>query len=432
MPLDNDAIDELKSLIAVSRKRDLNFGLCLGKKPEDTALVMHRIKGPEMLQRSAKKMDGVLPAKSSFGTLRTKGKIVTLSCQSDPPQGGAKRLRIFFREINLPMRVILLGPDGAVFEEDGEEEDNAPEAVAATDPNQAKWEAARSQAEPKILAFLKAGEGDVSKVRAAWSYACGNADEGDYLGALKVLTRLLKLLTAAGPTPEVAEAPAQTAPVDPAAKATITELLKTLKQDLARMENASGPEVDALKARFAEGVSAAKSGDFASAQAILLDCTDLSAAASRALRTQEAAAAVPEGKVAAIVSKFEAQIAQWRTGRLRSIAGLGALITKLKRSDDDELHQIAQRIDTLRKDLPDALEASLTQFTSALARADLETAKSAKSAALGQVAQAAAFLKDNRRELGLCEANPFDDVDVEVLAPLSQALTEINGSLRRL
>ena len=45
MPLDQNQLDELKSELNVARKRDLNFVICLGKKPDATVMKTHRIKG---------------------------------------------------------------------------------------------------------------------------------------------------------------------------------------------------------------------------------------------------------------------------------------------------------------------------------------------------------------------------------------------------
>ena len=55
MPLDADQTAELKQLIGVSRKRALNFGICLGSTPESTVLVLHRQRSSDVLMREAKK-----------------------------------------------------------------------------------------------------------------------------------------------------------------------------------------------------------------------------------------------------------------------------------------------------------------------------------------------------------------------------------------
>ena len=47
--LDKDAIKNLRSDIAEARKREVNFGVCLGKKPDSTVLMTHKSRSAEML-----------------------------------------------------------------------------------------------------------------------------------------------------------------------------------------------------------------------------------------------------------------------------------------------------------------------------------------------------------------------------------------------
>jgi hypothetical protein len=131
MPLDDAAVSELKSLIAFSRRGPVNFGLCLGGKPEDTALVLHRLRSPEVLMREAKKAGGT--PKVTCGTVETAGKIIRLSCLEDPPPGCAKRLRLFLRNIvKLNFKVTVANAAGDILEEDADPDD-LDEAAAEPD-----------------------------------------------------------------------------------------------------------------------------------------------------------------------------------------------------------------------------------------------------------------------------------------------------------
>lgn len=195
MALDAPSAEEVQGLIAVSRKRALAFGLCLGKKPDGTVLIMHRIKSPEILMKQAKKAGE--SAKIACGQIETKGKKVLLSCEKDPPGTMAKHLKRYLKSIGMAMSVVIIGPDGTVLEQEVDEDDQgdlAQEAGNDVDPNQAKWEKASGQLEPQINAALSSGKGDATKLRAAWNYAQENAAEGDYASALKVLARLMPML----------------------------------------------------------------------------------------------------------------------------------------------------------------------------------------------------------------------------------------------
>ncbi|MFV2034676.1 MAG: hypothetical protein ACC631_06150, partial [Halocynthiibacter sp.] len=81
MAQDVPTAEETKALLAVSRKRALAFGLCLGKKPDASVMILHRNKSPEILMRMAKKA-GETP-KVTCGKIETKGKKVKLDCTHD-------------------------------------------------------------------------------------------------------------------------------------------------------------------------------------------------------------------------------------------------------------------------------------------------------------------------------------------------------------
>ncbi len=123
---------ELKALIALSKRRALNFGLCLGSKPEETVFVIDRRLAPEKLGREAKKI-AKMP-KPFFGTLQTEQKTLMLTCLSDPPSGAARRTRAYLATVGLKMKVVLLDTSGGMLEATEDDEDDSPaqgEAPAA-------------------------------------------------------------------------------------------------------------------------------------------------------------------------------------------------------------------------------------------------------------------------------------------------------------
>jgi len=83
MALSKDEKDEFKSQLVKTRKAALNFGLSLASKPEDTVLIIHKVKKAEILQREAKKAAG--SPKVACGLIESKGKLITLTCVEAPP-----------------------------------------------------------------------------------------------------------------------------------------------------------------------------------------------------------------------------------------------------------------------------------------------------------------------------------------------------------
>lgn len=190
--------DEIKSLIGVSRKRALNFGLCLGKKPDTSVILMHRMKSPDVLGRQAKQAGET--NKVTYGTLETKGKKLYLTLEADMPAGLAQHGRKFFGSLGIKLSIVVLDSSGNTLESDLDDDDTGDESAADTgnevDPNAAKWAAAKDQFEPRVNATLSSDQGDTSKLRTAWQYAISAADEGDYVTALKVLKGIAPLLVA--------------------------------------------------------------------------------------------------------------------------------------------------------------------------------------------------------------------------------------------
>lgn len=191
MPLDQSVMDELKDSVAVARKRELAFGLCIGKSAETTLLVCHKTKDPETLGRQAKK-DGET-SKVTFGMMKVEGKNLNLSCQGDIPAGIARKTREMLKLANLNLKVRVLDPTGNAVEEDGDEEQDGEEQggeepVAAADPLAEEWAAAKSDTRERIKAVSTLPE--ARSLVADFQTAVGLADNGDLRGALNALETL--------------------------------------------------------------------------------------------------------------------------------------------------------------------------------------------------------------------------------------------------
>ncbi len=124
MPMSPEEKDDLKAQLAASRKKTLNFGLCVSTKPEECAMLIHRTKAPEILAKKARKIGG--SAKITHGLVDSKGKLVMLTCFEEPPAGSIKRLKAFFKLVTGDMmKVQLLDPNGGMLEGDVEEDGEA-------------------------------------------------------------------------------------------------------------------------------------------------------------------------------------------------------------------------------------------------------------------------------------------------------------------
>lgn len=152
MPLDMESAKELKQMIKLARSNALNFALVLGKKPEDTAILMHRKMAGDVLVKKAKKAPGVEPNKNCQGTVSVNGSYFELTCMTDPPAGIVKKLKAFFKASQISLKPKVLGPDGAQFEADespeeqGQDGDQPPEQTPQASEDQSLLKALTKRA----------------------------------------------------------------------------------------------------------------------------------------------------------------------------------------------------------------------------------------------------------------------------------------------
>lgn len=231
MPLDQTALDELKASIASARKRELAFGLCLGKSAETTILACHKTKDPETIGRQAKK-DGETN-KVAFGMMTVDGKNLNLSCQGDVPPGMARRTREMLKLAGFNFKVRLLDAQGNTLEEDGAEGDGA-EGGAAADPLAEEWTATKARVAPRVETARALPPGE--EILADWQAAVARADEGDLRAALMAVEAVERRIAEA-------EEAAKTADAD---RARWEDAAPKLAEMVEALKGASSPAVSKL------------------------------------------------------------------------------------------------------------------------------------------------------------------------------------------
>jgi len=282
--MEADEIEDLKEMIAVARKRDVSFALCLGKTIEDTGLLMHRIKPPDVLQRKVKKLDGVVPNKNTLGTARAKGRKLMLTCLEEPPPNARRLLKKFLIEIDMPMKVILLDASGSVLEEDDEDDEGDRDMARPTEqstefadltrvndgwiPEDAldratgRWRKARRLVGPRILSYAKGGTPDAPGVGQSLARALQLGDErNDPEGAYRMLERIVGQIKAAKAA-RVSEVPEQ--------EEDAMALFKSeARRARRRIDDDNGEEAAELRAALIEAVQLAHGGDPVTATTLL-------------------------------------------------------------------------------------------------------------------------------------------------------------------
>lgn len=252
MPLDQNALDELKANIGAARKRELAFGLCLGKSAETTILSCHKTKDPETVGRQAKK-DGETN-KLAFGMMTVDGKNLNLSCQGDVPTGMARKTREMLKLAGLNLKVRLLDAQGKVLEEDGEDEEGAVGGAAA-DPLAEEWAATKARVTPLVEAARALPSAEA--ILADWQAAVARADDGDLRAALMAVECVERRIAEA-------EEAARTADAD---RARWEDAAPKLAQMIEALKGQTSPSASKLAAMWpvVQGKVAGSPPDYAAA-----------------------------------------------------------------------------------------------------------------------------------------------------------------------
>ncbi|WP_343115938.1 hypothetical protein [Ostreiculturibacter nitratireducens] len=440
MLMEADELSEMKNLIAVARKRELFFGLCLGKKPEDSVLYMHRKKSPEILARNAKKA-GDTP-KVTSGVVSVKGKVMSLTCQDDIPAGMARAMRLFLTRNDFKMKVVILDTEGQLIESDGDDEDEAQldgaeaddgddEAFQASgdqeededdedqspaeDPLAAEWHEAESELSQPVEAYIRAGHEKSPVVEKVWAGALQAAGKGDYKTALDVARRIQPLVTA-GEDDGGAEQREEQSP-EAAAWAKLQGPLGDL---YARAVAHNPPTRTKLEAAWAMAVEKADSGDFKTALTI---AAKLKPALEAAADAGPAETEIPKDVVA-----FQKSRILWSNTRAKMLSEMKKLesaIISACAGDEDlsavvaEVSNLTRRLDVFDQRLEDILDR-ITNTPDGPAR---ETLKSDAKAAIEAYKQALGddFFNDVDANNGF--------VNVAVASTAQKSLDAISKSL---
>lgn len=237
-----DDLAGLQQMLQKARQRPISFGLCMGKKPEDTVICTDLVKSPDVMMRQAKKQGET--AKLTQGTLTVEGKIILFSCETDPPKGLKNNLKKFLLKSDITMKPrVLLPGGGEMADEDGEDgneldgndtgtveqdaaQETGPETVQASDtgndggndsgndstdaapgndsdvqqdPLAGEWAQALARLDPAVRTFAAGNDPKAATVAKAWAGAEGAAAKGQYKVALAVAAKVEPLVAQTAP-----------------------------------------------------------------------------------------------------------------------------------------------------------------------------------------------------------------------------------------
>ena len=180
-----------------------------------------------------------------------------------------------------------------------------------------------------------------------------------------------------------------------------------------------------MRAAMSSANTSAENRDFAGAVATLGHLEALLEAAKTLGKETDV---IPEGIVERTVAQLDKVSSQWREVHFKSVEGLESLMKRLRAEEDTDLHEIADHVDRLTKDIPSEIEAALSQLSAAVQGGNAgETAKWAKQVELG-VETCTSYLNENLPAIYRCEQNPFD-VPVMIQEPLRETLADIRAAL---
>ena len=412
MPMEAEELAEMESLIGVARKRDLFFAVCMGKKPEGTIFMMHRMKDSGILARNAKKAGET--AKIAWGTVRVKGKKIMLQCEEEPPANMARGMKMFLKDQGIPLKVSILDRYGEELESDGDEDEDglldlagpdggAPEpdadrvagdapAAAADDEIDAqstgkeRWEAIVGPLGALYEKAMKTNPPNRTTLEAAWAMANDKAEAGDYKTALTIAAKIKPPLEALAGTAQPQSDPL--APKWAALAGPLGALYeKAMKNNPANRSS--------LEAAWAMAREKAGGGDYKSAMAI---AAKLKPALDAALAAGPAAEGVPAGVVA-----FQRSRIEWQNTRKSMFSEMKRLENAIAAAcaGDPELEEIVSSVSELTGRLgafDERLEDILDQITVTPEGSDRDALKR----------QAVAAISDYRNALN---DDFFKDVD---------------------
>lgn len=414
MPLTPDEKKDLKSLIDASRKTEISFGFCFGKKPDRAVFQMHRTRSADVLMKSAKKAGET--AKVLWGTVNTQGKVLAMTCLDSPPSGSARHAKNFLQSADLKFKVAILDADGNVLEEDGEDDTgdaqpNAAEAKSdqvapdggkpteAADPAEAKWKKARAQFLPHMEPGRVEKRSDPDKIKKIWQVSEESASSKDFEKALKALMALKPLLQ----TPGAADTPSQSE-ADPALAKKWSDTSAKLDPLVQKAVASQAPNHETIAKAWAGAKSKAEAQDYKNALGIAAKLTP-------ALKKIAA-----DGQ-----SSGQDPMAIWRKAKETVDVSISALQKAIKAHENPDLQRIAEF------GLNGATDGNQVAIQKALMEFNMAEGATRTDAGKKLIAQTAVYRKfvSESPVIKLCERNPFG-VKVSIKSPILTALDQID------
>jgi len=189
-------IDEMKGMMVAARRRDLNFGFCLGRTYETALLILHRWRSLEFLRREVRQ-NGVTN-KVVGGSLRLNSRTLTLTCEGTVPPNTARQLRFLLREYELLLKIEIIEGDDAVQVDDDDRDQPDGNAMSTTPMVDNK----RAEQWAKILPVFDAAVertiaedgSNADAIQLAWDGAKFAASEGRYKSAMTAVKKIKPLL----------------------------------------------------------------------------------------------------------------------------------------------------------------------------------------------------------------------------------------------
>lgn len=289
-------------MVAVAKKGPINMAVCLGKKPENTVVVLDKRRKPDALAREAKAAGET--TKIAAGIFSVDGKKAKLTCIDKPPSSLGKQLKLFFTAIGQPLTFEVINPDGSIAPEDEgdgqstaplarssndgqsnesatneeptneiEEEEEEEESSATTDaeledeeveqqedheeqtdPRLAEWESGWDAVQDRLTAAIAAGGPSTAKLIAVRDLALAKAKALEFGAAIKALGAIVSILDAGTATRTETDAKPKTTTADP--KDIVTRLKQT-KPVIAELQGPLGDKLRGLYEKLAGQVKSA-------------------------------------------------------------------------------------------------------------------------------------------------------------------------------
>jgi hypothetical protein len=293
----------------------------------------------------------------------------------------------------------------------------------------AEWKKNLAAWTPAIKAALTAKGPNAAVIAKLFTQAGAlSKPGGDMAQAMAKLTECHALATAsaANRTEPVAPKSEEPTPADDALEAQFYARFTEVDSAYQAILQTQPANASDLRASMAYANAAAEKNDYAAALAALKRLEEQLEAAKTLGRETDV---IPEGIVKQRVEELEKASNRWREVHFQSIEGLGSLMKKLRADEDPELHEIANRVDVLTKDIPAEIENSLKKLSAAVRSGDAGAVANGVKQVQQDVEKCETYLKENLSYLENCEENPFDDVPVLIQKPVRETLTSIRASL---